>query len=51
VSDGRELKYRTKKVDYEGILENSIPTFGPPCIIVRTLYEVGLQNALSLFYT
>jgi hypothetical protein len=33
VNDGRELKYRTKKVDFEGILENCIPTFGPPCIM------------------
>jgi hypothetical protein len=33
VNDGRELKYTTKKVDFEGVLENCIPNFGPPCIM------------------
>jgi hypothetical protein len=31
VHDGIEFKYRTKKVDFEGVLEY-IPTFGPLCI-------------------
>jgi hypothetical protein len=34
VNDGRELKYRTKKVDFEGVLEKCIPTFGPSCIYI-----------------
>jgi hypothetical protein len=33
VNDGREIKYRTKKVDFEGVLQNCITTFGPPCIM------------------
>jgi hypothetical protein len=29
VNDGREIEYRTKKVDFEGV-----PSFGPPCVCI-----------------